>query len=472
MNAYLKRAVVQGVFAGRQNIDVTFQSGVNCIHGVNGSGKTVFINLLMGALSCQTEYLSKVSFDSVEIYIQKKGNQRATKLFSVEVDLENIVHYTFHISLSPQYKTILSGGLSGHGYHYEPVKKGDVISFDLDDEEGYEDEIERIRLLIASTMATTYVPLLRGSKAPSRPLWASPHEEIEDPYVDMLNRLQQVFSRRYGSALSKVNRSLETMKSKIFEKLLFDDDLNSSVSVEVSDINKLVGSQDVNELEGVDKTSFFENIEKSTLPVSVSRLEKHFDIWTSIKQEVLDSYNNLQKVENSNPNEPSDIERAKDRYSKAFFKCLASIRFYRRFNEAVKELQVLQDKKNAELAPFKKFEKMMNEFLATGKVFSLTTSGGFQLKFYDEDLRFKDLSSGEKHILAILARVCLSAFTKSTLFVADEPELSLHLEWQRMIIPSIKAVSPNMQVVVATHSPAIITDDANMIDILECYSNG
>jgi predicted ATPase len=471
MDAYLRRAEIKGVFSGRRNIDVYFEPGVNCIHGVNGSGKTVFINLLMGALGCQREYLNKVDFESIDIYIQKQGNQRATKIFTVEVDGDNLAHYTFHHGMQPLDKGTYVAGLAGFRRHFEAIKKGHIISFDLDDDEDYSGSVAHIRSLINSTMATTYVPLLRGSKTQSRPMWSRGEEDTEDPYVNMLNRLQQVFSGRYGNALSNVNRSLEVLKSKIFEKLLFDDNSDSGASSELQDVHRLVGSRDINVLGELDRDDFFNSIDRETLPVSTAQIERHFDIWESIKKGVIDAYYSMKDAEDNHPSDSVELEKAKNKYNESFFKCLASIRFYRRFNDAVTELKILQDKKYKELAPFTSFEHQMNLFLSKDKDFIVSPSGRFEVSFLGEDLRFEDLSSGEKHILAILARVCLSAFSKSTLFVADEPELSLHLEWQRMIIPSIKEVAPDMQVIVATHSPAIIPDDANLISIVECYTD-
>ena len=45
---------------------------------------------------------------------------------------------------------------------------------------------------------------------------------------------------------------------------------------------------------------------------------------------------------------------------------------------------------------------------------------------------------------------------QQTLFIADEPELSLHIEWQRKVISSIIALNPNSQIIIATHSPEIV----------------
>jgi predicted ATPase len=41
------------------------------------------------------------------------------------------------------------------------------------------------------------------------------------------------------------------------------------------------------------------------------------------------------------------------------------------------------------------------------------------------------------------------------IFMADEPELSLHISWQRNIVSAIRSINPNAQIIVATHSPEI-----------------
>jgi predicted ATP-dependent endonuclease of OLD family len=42
-----------------------------------------------------------------------------------------------------------------------------------------------------------------------------------------------------------------------------------------------------------------------------------------------------------------------------------------------------------------------------------------------------------------------------TLFM-DEPEVSLHVEWQQRLIDLIRQLNPNVQIILTTHSPAVI----------------
>ena len=40
----------------------------------------------------------------------------------------------------------------------------------------------------------------------------------------------------------------------------------------------------------------------------------------------------------------------------------------------------------------------------------------------------------------------------------DEPEISLHVEWQQRLISLIRELNPNVQIVLTTHSPALVMD--------------
>ena len=64
------------------------------------------------------------------------------------------------------------------------------------------------------------------------------------------------------------------------------------------------------------------------------------------------------------------------------------------------------------------------------------------------------LSSGEKQMLSFL---CYNAFYKNTAIFIDEPELSLHVDWQRRLFPTLLEQGQNNQFFIATHSPFIYT---------------
>lgn len=67
------------------------------------------------------------------------------------------------------------------------------------------------------------------------------------------------------------------------------------------------------------------------------------------------------------------------------------------------------------------------------------------------------LSSGEKQMLAILLTVLVENREPYALLM-DEPEISLHIDWQQQLIDLIRQLNPNAQIILSTHSPALIMD--------------
>ena len=58
-------------------------------------------------------------------------------------------------------------------------------------------------------------------------------------------------------------------------------------------------------------------------------------------------------------------------------------------------------------------------------------------------------------MLAILLTVLLQEERPCVLFM-DEPEISLHFEWQERLISIVRELNPHVQIILSTHSPAII----------------
>jgi len=85
-----------------------------------------------------------------------------------------------------------------------------------------------------------------------------------------------------------------------------------------------------------------------------------------------------------------------------------------------------------------------------------------ELRFlqYDEKLSPYRLSSGEKQILIILL-TALTEDRKPYVLCMDEPEASLHFEWQKELISMIRSLNPNAQIILTTHSPGVIMNRWN-----------
>nr|MBP7471613.1 AAA family ATPase [Prevotella sp.] len=95
-----------------------------------------------------------------------------------------------------------------------------------------------------------------------------------------------------------------------------------------------------------------------------------------------------------------------------------------------------------------------NLFKATGKTIDRSEN---EIRFNQlgESLIPYQLSSGEKQILCILLTVLVEDNQPYVLFM-DEPEISLHFEWQQRLIDMVLKMNPNVQLIMTTHSPAVV----------------
>ena len=105
--------------------------------------------------------------------------------------------------------------------------------------------------------------------------------------------------------------------------------------------------------------------------------------------------------------------------------------------------------------PKKKFQDMLDRLFAeTGKRL-IRTKNEIAFTQIGEMLMPYQLSSGEKQMLAILLTVLIEDNQHYVLFM-DEPEVSLHIDWQKNLIDMILDLNPNVQIILTTHSPAVI----------------
>ncbi len=107
--------------------------------------------------------------------------------------------------------------------------------------------------------------------------------------------------------------------------------------------------------------------------------------------------------------------------------------------------------------PKRKFQDLIDElFSYTRKKIDRKSN---EIVFYQDGERLLPykLSSGEKQMLVILLTVLVRGGSHCVLFM-DEPEASLHVEWQQKLIGMIRALNPNVQLILTTHSPAVIME--------------
>ena len=107
--------------------------------------------------------------------------------------------------------------------------------------------------------------------------------------------------------------------------------------------------------------------------------------------------------------------------------------------------------------PKRMFQDIVDDlFRETGKTI-IRTANEIKFNQIGEVLQPYQLSAGEKQMLAILLTVLVEDNQSYVLFM-DEPEISLHFEWQKQLISLVLKLNPNIQIIMTTHSPAVVMD--------------
>jgi predicted ATP-binding protein involved in virulence len=120
------------------------------------------------------------------------------------------------------------------------------------------------------------------------------------------------------------------------------------------------------------------------------------------------------------------------------------------------------------------FLDILNERRLSYKKIVISEKEGFT--FVNDNhttLQATDLSSGEQHEL-ILLYLLLFRVSENSLILIDEPEISLHISWQKDFIEDMKDIIKlrNFDILVATHSPAIVNGQWDELTINLNGKNG
>ena len=119
------------------------------------------------------------------------------------------------------------------------------------------------------------------------------------------------------------------------------------------------------------------------------------------------------------------------------------------------------------------YEKIVNEKLGFKKMQLSSTDGISVVTDENVKLSLTDLSSGEQEILVLFYKLIFES--DASLLLIDEPEISLHIAWQKELMENIKSVvklKKNIRVIIATHSPQILSNNWDLQIDLGGQHNG
>jgi predicted ATPase len=113
-----------------------------------------------------------------------------------------------------------------------------------------------------------------------------------------------------------------------------------------------------------------------------------------------------------------------------------------------REVADVDNRRDELLQPF----KVLSELVTKVMHYKGVKLDGFTIGELDDAIDSRFLSAGEQQMLSFL---CYNAFYEDSIIFIDEPELSLHADWQRRLFPNLMKQQSSNQFIVATHSPFI-----------------
>lgn len=105
-----------------------------------------------------------------------------------------------------------------------------------------------------------------------------------------------------------------------------------------------------------------------------------------------------------------------------------------------------------------------NKGLVNKRVLVNSKKGFFVMDGDGRELELTDLSSGEQHQIVLLYELIFK-LKDDTMVLIDEPEISLHVAWQKEFLNDLKQIIglKNIDVIIATHSPQIVNGNWELV---------
>ena len=88
--------------------------------------------------------------------------------------------------------------------------------------------------------------------------------------------------------------------------------------------------------------------------------------------------------------------------------------------------------------------------------YNLSMGSKLVFRMGKDTIPFNNLSMGQKQLLLVLLKVT-NTQKRPAIFIMDEPDLGMHVDWKKKLIKEIHQLNPNMQLIVSTHAPSMVT---------------
>lgn len=420
----IKRVEIFGFWEDK-TVKINFNDNVNFLIGTNGSGKTTIINLIAACLDADFQTLDKIQFSRIRVIfsnLKGEGNkqtyieaEKVSKDNSLFISSTNIV---FKVKKVDESEIAINLNEreedSIYRYHSELLKQRLLF-----DKMSKSDDIKSI---LNSFVNFTWLSINRSNNrrfVEEKGGESSIDKKIQELSID-LAKYFGVLDRRYSI-------ETERFQKNIFLSLIEDEtDRNIFSIVKDLDFEK--------EKESVKQIFLLFKLKESEFK---NKLEKHFKSFEIARQELIKN-------------------------SSISTKQFASLTSTQRLHSIVQEWNILNEKKNDINKPKFTFINEINNLFNNKKIIINDKNELFVVTSSGKKFDLSQLSSGEKQLFIILGQSLLQE-NNTHIYIADEPELSLHVEWQEKLVDCIKNINPNSQIIFATHSPDIVGNYGNYV---------
>lgn len=180
----------------------------------------------------------------------------------------------------------------------------------------------------------------------------------------------------------------------------------------------------------------------------------------------------LQMIEPDSPQKPQvNDDNIRNTSSDQFIKFLVDLKFQELLSISKNE----KEKVDASQAWFTSFETLLKELFEDETLtlgFEQDKTYTFKITKGGQTFGFNEMSDGFKAVINIIADLIIrmqddknvsNAYHKEGIVLIDEIETHLHLELQKMVLPFLTKLFPNIQFIVTTHSPFVLNSIPNAV---------
>ena len=440
---------------GYMPIDIEFKPDISFITGVNGSGKTSALRLLMALLTPNMEEFSSITFSQAVVTVEYEDSEVVVSAFKSPEGLElTITDAKDKLCLSNADLELIS----------EPRRREEMRSPIHEKIVGHE-----VFTSIKKMTTPMFLGLDRRFFAPISTWDDSDDSRRREFYLRRIRAETHSLRGVAAAGLADVNYLLADKMQEIRAKQESLDEnlrgklLASAFEYKPGDIMNSTKVPSRSELERYRER--LAHIERAAegLRLPVPELKADLTLFFERLTKVVDALERASKASKTKNKKQKGTQKDVEPETN---KDLMEWYFNRTQADKILDHLQLLDKYGTDRTllrePINRFMNLTNGFLEqTNKRVEVVGRGNLHV-FLNESEKSRpisSLSSGERQLVVMLAHLSLNNnLAASGVFIVDEPELSLHIAWQECFVDAIREANPSVQLIMATHSPAIILD--------------